>query len=64
MRENWIDRVTAGDPTTLAEYFLACMRAENLAQSKEECEFEGLPADTQDKIWEEANGVNPQSGAP
>jgi len=54
-KEPWIDRVTSGDPTTLAEYSLACMRADNLAHKKYECEFDGLPVALQEEVWGEAN---------
>lgn len=55
-KNDWLDRVTSGDPTTLAEYALAEMRAENLAQKKYGCEFEGLSEELQNEVWLEANG--------
>lgn len=50
----WNDRVTAGDPTTLGEYYVVCMRAEALAHRRHDLAFRDLPAKVQDEIWEEA----------
>jgi len=53
MEANWTDRVTAGDPTTLADYEIACMKAENLAYKLHDLKFKDLTGEAQDEIWNE-----------
>jgi len=48
---SWIDRVTAGDPTTLAEYEIHCLKCEALAYKRYSLPFKDLPAEVQDMIW-------------